>query len=162
MIKFWWEFHLQSHCTAFVQIKRAFKSYFCHQKNNKKAEFLQPPYYFVEVPISPISKSTPHFVLPLFFEEYLNPQVKINKMGNEHTLDYHPSSSRLTSRIHPLIHLWNPKGLWIPTLSEIILCKWCFPTNKLLCHSLRHPKLFWSRHSQNLVGDPRIVSNLWC
>ena len=31
-------------------------------------------------------------------------------MGNEHTVDYHPSPSELTSRIHPLIFLWTPKG----------------------------------------------------
>ena len=40
----------------------------------------------------------------------LNPQVKINKMVNEHTVDYTPPSpSELTSRIHPLIFLWTPK-----------------------------------------------------
>ena len=42
--------------------------------------------------------------------KYLNPQVRINKMVNEHTVDYHPSPSELTSRIHPLIFLWTPKG----------------------------------------------------
>ena len=31
-------------------------------------------------------------------------------MVNEHTIDYHPSPSELTSRIHPLIFLWTPKG----------------------------------------------------
>ena len=31
-------------------------------------------------------------------------------MVNEHTADYHPSPSELTSRIHPLIFLWTPKG----------------------------------------------------
>ena len=40
----------------------------------------------------------------------LNPQVKINKMINEHTVNYHPSPSELTSRIHPLIFLWTPRG----------------------------------------------------
>ena len=40
----------------------------------------------------------------------LNPQVRINKMVNEHTIDYHFSPSELTSRIHPLIFLWTPKG----------------------------------------------------
>ena len=43
-----------------------------------------------------------HFCCPLFFEEYLNPQVRITKIVNEHTVDYHPSPSGLTSRIHPL------------------------------------------------------------
>ena len=40
----------------------------------------------------------------------LNPQVRISKMVNEHTVDYHPSPSELTSRIHPLIYLWTAKG----------------------------------------------------
>ena len=31
-------------------------------------------------------------------------------MVNEHTVDYHPSPSELTLRIHPLIFLWTPKG----------------------------------------------------
>ena len=31
-------------------------------------------------------------------------------MVNEHNVDYHPSPSELTSRIHPLILLWTPKG----------------------------------------------------
>ena len=42
--------------------------------------------------------------------KYLNPQVKINKMINEHTVNYHSSPSELTLRIHPLIFLWTPKG----------------------------------------------------
>ena len=40
------------------------------------------------------------------------------------------------------------------TFSEIVLCQGCFPGNSLLCYSPRHPKLFWPRHSQNLVGGP--------
>ena len=40
----------------------------------------------------------------------LNPHVRINKMVNKHTADYHPSPPKLTSRIHPLIFLWTPKG----------------------------------------------------
>ena len=37
----------------------------------------------------------------------INPQVRINKMVNKHIVDYHSSSSKLTSRIHPLIFLWT-------------------------------------------------------
>ena len=40
------------------------------------------------------------------------------------------------------------------TFSEIILCQGLFPGNSTLCQSPRHPKLFWPRHLQNLVGDP--------
>ena len=38
----------------------------------------------------------------------------INKMVNEHTVDYHPSPSKLTSRVHPLIFLWTPTGFISP------------------------------------------------
>ena len=47
----------------------------------------------------------PIFCCPLFSE---------NKMVNKHTVDYHPSSSQLISRIHPLIFLWTPKGFISP------------------------------------------------
>ena len=36
--------------------------------------------------------------------------IRINKMVNEHTIDYHPSLSELTPKIHPLLFLWTPKG----------------------------------------------------
>ena len=36
----------------------------------------------------------------IFFEECLNPQVRINKMVNEYTDDYHPSPLEFTSRIY--------------------------------------------------------------
>ena len=56
----------------------------------------------------------PHFLLPppfwkLYCENYLRPQVSINKMLNKHIVDYHPSLSQLTSRIHPLIFWIFPK-----------------------------------------------------
>ena len=50
------------------------------------------------------------FCCPLFSENYVNPQFRINKMVNKHTVDYYPTSSQLISRIHPLIFLWTPKG----------------------------------------------------
>ena len=56
----------------------------------------------------------PIFCCLLFPENYLNPQVRIKKMVNEHTVDYHPSPSQLISRIHPLIFLWTPKGFISP------------------------------------------------
>ena len=40
----------------------------------------------------------------------LNPKVRINKMVNKHTVDYQPSPSEVTWRIHLLIFLWTPKG----------------------------------------------------
>ena len=54
------------------------------------------------------------FCCPLFSEKYLNLQVRVNKMGNEHAVDYHHSPSALTLRINPLIFLWTPKGLISP------------------------------------------------
>ena len=39
----------------------------------------------------PFQNQCPLFLLPLFFQ-YLNPQVRINKMVKEHTVDQHPSS----------------------------------------------------------------------
>ena len=35
-------------------------------------------------------------------------------MVNEHIVNYHPSPSELTSRIHPLIFLWTPEGYISP------------------------------------------------
>ena len=60
--------------------------------------------------MSPISKSTSVLsALHSFSKKYLNPQVKINKTKNKHTVSYHPSPSKLTLRIHPLIFPWTPK-----------------------------------------------------
>ena len=102
-----------------VQTKRAFKSYFCHQKIIKKQKgalnFLQPEVKMCRGFYIPYFKiNVPSFCWPLFFEEYLNPQVRINKMVNEHTVDYQPSPSELTSRIHPFIFLKAHKGFISP------------------------------------------------
>ena len=35
-------------------------------------------------------------------------------MVNEYTVDYYPSPSEFTSRIHPLTFLWTPKGFISP------------------------------------------------
>ena len=56
----------------------------------------------------------PIFCWTLFFEEYLNLQVRINKVLKKHAVDNHPSLSELTSRIHPLMFLWTPKGFMSP------------------------------------------------
>ena len=45
------------------------------------------------------------FCCTLFSENYLNPQVRINKTVNKHTVNYDPSPSQLNSSIHPLIFL---------------------------------------------------------
>ena len=46
--------------------------------------------------------NSPIFCCPLFSENYLNTQVRINKMVNKRTIDYHSSLSGLTL-IHPLM-----------------------------------------------------------
>ena len=48
--------------------------------------------------------NAPFFYRPLFLE-YANLWARINKVVNEHIVDYHPSPSVLTSRIYCLICL---------------------------------------------------------
>ena len=64
----------------------------------------------------PLFQNPTIFCCPLFSENYLNSQVRINKMVNKHTVDYQPSPLQLISRIHPLIFLWTPtpKGFISP------------------------------------------------
>ena len=92
-----------------VQVKRDFKSYFLSPQKSKQVLhgiFFNLQCKCAEVSISPISKSTPPiFCCPLLFEEYLNPQIRINKMVQEHTVDFHPCPSKLILRIHLLIFL---------------------------------------------------------
>ena len=59
----------------------------------------------------------PSFI-PLFSEYYLNSHVRIKKMVNKSTVDYHPSPSQLISKIHPLIFLWTLKGFISPESSQ--------------------------------------------
>ena len=75
--------------------------FFVAKKNQESRQglheiFFNLHYKCTEVLLSPISKSTPYYLLLIFFEECLNPQVRINKMANEHTIDYRPSLSELT------------------------------------------------------------------
>ena len=56
--------------------------------------FFNLQYKCAEVPTSRISKiDSPIFCCPLFFKEFLNPEVRINKMVNEYTVDYDPRPS---------------------------------------------------------------------
>ena len=100
-----------------VQVKRAFKSYFLLTKKifrNQRGSawnFLQLPIKVYRGSYIPYLKiNVPIFCCYLSLEEYFKPQVKITQMVNEHTVDYHPSPSELTSRIYPLIFLWTPEG----------------------------------------------------
>ena len=104
-----------------VQVKRACKSFFfCKQKSNKKADRLCMQFSSTSNTsvqrclYSLFQNQSPIFCCPFFSENYLNTQVRINKMVNKYTVDYHPSPSQIISRIHPLIFLWTPKGCISP------------------------------------------------
>ena len=75
----------------------------------------------------PYFKINAPFSAAIFFEECLNPQVRSNKMVNEHLVDYHLSPSELTSRIHPLIFLWIPKGFSCPEYLSIFFSNLYIP-----------------------------------
>ena len=73
-------------------------------------------------------------MLPLF-KEHLKPQFRINKMLNEHNVNYHHSLSRLTFRLHSLIphngfmvhflpNLYNPP--WWVSATGIMHFNYCF------------------------------------
>ena len=77
--------------------------------------FFNLQYQCAEVPISLLQNQCPHFLLsPLFFEEYLKPQVRINKTVNKHTVNYLPSTSQLTSRIFLVKFMWTTAGFISP------------------------------------------------
>ena len=92
----------------------------CHKKVREKQtssgwNFFQPPIPVCRGGYIPHFKiNAPIFCCPLFSENYLNPQVRINKMVNRHTVHHHPSPSQLTSRINPFIFLWTPKAFISP------------------------------------------------
>ena len=65
---------------------------------------------------------------PLFFKEYLNFQVKINKMVGEHRVDHHPSG--LISRVHHHISI-DLLGLYLSP--EYLLD---FLSNKFETHTM--------------------------
>ena len=60
------------------------------------------PFFSSTFSALPFQNQSPIFYCPLFSENYLNPQVRINKMVNKYTVDYHPNPSQLISRIHTL------------------------------------------------------------
>ena len=94
----------------FLSLKKAVK-----KQTSSAWIFLQPAIQVCRgAYISYFKINAPIFCCPFFFEEYLNPQVRINKMVNEHTADYHSNPSELTSRIHPQIFLWTSKGFISP------------------------------------------------
>ena len=91
---------------------------FSHQKTTKSRQalneiFFNPQCKCAEVPLSAISKSMPPFsVAPLFFE-YINSQVRINKMIKKHTVDYHPGPSVLNFPSNLYIPPWLVRNVHI-------------------------------------------------
>lgn len=60
---------------------------------------------------------------------YFNPQVRISKMLTKDNLDYHPSPSELSSRIHCIIFLWISKGFISPSRTFLeLFIKPVYPT----------------------------------
>ena len=100
-----------------VQVQRTFKGYFfCHQKNNEKADRLCMKFSSafntsVQRCLYPLFQNQrPHFLLLHLFQRMSQPSVQDLQYLNEHMVDYHPSPSEFTSKIHHLIFLWTPKG----------------------------------------------------
>ena len=123
-----------------MKVNRAFKSFFLSPKNNKTSErfyiqFSSTLNISVQRSLYPLFQNqSSHFMLPLLSKEYL-------KMMKQNTVDYHPSPSGLTSRIHPLIFLWAPSGFISPDLQNIC---WNFSGSCISHHGRRK------------------FSNLWC
>ena len=81
------------------------------------------------MPISSISKATrPFSTYSSFSKNILNLKSGINKMVNEHTVDYQHYPSELTSRIHPLIFLWTPERCISPEYFFEFFLKPVYPT----------------------------------
>ena len=73
------------------------------------------------------------FCCPFFFEEYLNLQVRINKVVNKHTVDYQPSLSELTSRNAFSCFYGLLRGLCLQNIS------WTFSQTRLPHHVWEKP-----------------------
>lgn len=65
--------------------------------------FLQPPIVCSRCLITLFQNKCPFYFACPFFKEYLNLEVRINKMANEHSVNPHPIPSWLTSRIQSRI-----------------------------------------------------------
>ena len=69
----------------------------------------------------------PRFLPLHLFEKCLNPQVRSNKMVNEHTVVYHPSPSESTSRIHPPHISMDSEGVYLSIIflfSRLYISLW--------------------------------------
>ena len=85
-----------------------------------------------------ISNAQPIFCVLLFFGEYLNPQIRINKIENKDSVTYHPSLSELTLRIDPIIFLWTPDGF----ISREYLISWFFTKTCISHHCCGNASIY--------------------
>lgn len=85
-----------------VQVKRAFEpySFFCYQKNPKKAEMLCMK--FPSTPNSSADASNLNLLPP--FSKNITPK-RINKMVKVHSVNCHPSPAVFTPKIYLVIFL---------------------------------------------------------
>ena len=106
-----------------VEVQRTFKSYFLSPKKQQE------------------SRNFPEICMKFFSDicmKYLNPQVRINKMLNEHNVYYHRTPSESTSRIDPLIFIWTPKGFvfspqyFLNFFSNLYIAPWLQKSFKLM------------------------------
>ena len=107
--------------------------------------------------------NTPIFCWFIFFKECFSTQVRVNKMVNKHTVNYHSGPSVFTSRIHPLIFLWAPSGFISPEyflnfFSNLYIPPWLQKkfqihgvkiTRKYICES---KNLIWLLMHPNSLG----------
>ena len=113
---------------------------------------------------------SPIFCCPFFSENYLNPQVKINKMVNKYIVDYHPSPPQLISRIHTGIFLWTLKGFissesFLNCFLNLYISPWLRKSFKFIVLRLlqihlwvKKLKLFIFIHAPNQNCPPRFLS----
>ena len=93
-----------------VLVNRTFKSYsfLPPQKLTKSRQALHEIFFIpsrsVQLCLNPLSQNQ-RPSCPLYYEEYLNRQVGINNLVNEHSVDYNPSLSGLISGIHAPVFL---------------------------------------------------------
>ena len=124
-----------------VQIKRAFKSFwilfvFFTKKKTKKTKKSDRPW--MKIFFNPQYKCANPlfqnyqllFLISSLFWEYLNPPVTINKMANKYSVDYHPTPSRLTSKLQPLTQLLTSQSF----ISLKNIC-WIFSETCISNHS---------------------------
>ena len=95
-----------------------------------------------------------HFLLsPSFPGNCHNRQVRINKMINKDTVDYHRSPSQSILRMWLLIFLWTPKGVYLSRIFLKFLTKTVYSI-KFQIYSLKITSMFIFTHAPNQNSPP--------